>query len=113
MPQIKKSVSDQKELTLPKQQTLESAEKIGPPAPLSEQSKSTAKSRKRSQKQVLGGLSINAPVFNPMFGGAEPVQNQNESDQENEAADENQAYFGGYKNRHLNADLIAETKIKT
>jgi hypothetical protein len=48
VPQVKKSVSDQKEEPYPKQQSLESAEKVGPPAPQSEQSKpSTSRSRKR------------------------------------------------------------------
>jgi hypothetical protein len=37
----------------------------------------------------LGGLSINAPVFNPIFGSAETnLNNQVDSEQENEGAEE-------------------------
>ena len=62
----------------------------------------------------MSGLSINAPVFNPIFGSAETnLNNQFDSEQENEGDEESMPDFGGYTNPHLNPDSIKDQRIKT
>jgi hypothetical protein len=70
----------------------------------------------KSQKKSAGGLSVNAPVFNPIFGvesSGSHSKGEGALQLPIEVAVEPYADFGGYKNRHLNVELIAETKIKT
>jgi len=69
-------------------------------------------------------LSLDAPSFSPVFNSRDLNSAQANLDssalqlptQQSEAYDDGDladADFGGYKNRHLNADQIAKTKIKT